>query len=291
MPHHLIQIAFSVALSLLVASSLNALEVPIVKQTTIEVPYKDYTVIRFPFKVTKIQAGTFTYKREKTKKIAPVNPNGVKQITLTKQKGASAANIKTLQNNPLNLRKIDKMLTLRPIAKGETEVIVWGNAEFPMIVKIKVVDKADKNIDFIQILDKRSEVITFESSPHEKVIENIMRFLYNSEVNKKPSGYENVARKELYDVAIKDRNGDVFARVRVSLSKEVVGRRYTGQVWNVNIVPEFDNEHETIEIPEGFRLSLYEEMFDKSGVFAISLETYRVTKEHGTRLMIVRANK
>jgi hypothetical protein len=166
---------------------------------------------------------------------------------------------------------------------------VWGNKNFPMIIKISVVDEADTDIDFVQLVDNRKEVISFEASPHEKVIENIMRFLHNADVNPKPRGYENIVRKEIYDVGIKDRDGKTFARVRVTLTKEVVGKIYVGQEWNVNVVPEFDNEDgEIVEIPSDFELTLYEEMFDSPGIFAVSLETYQITKKNGTRVMIVR---
>ncbi len=289
MQHHLTQIVSSLLIIGASTVSLHALEIPVVPETTIEVPYKQFSIIKFPFKVTNIQQSIFSYTRKKSSKLSPaVKASGVKQITLTKAKGASAAKIEATSKNILNIKKIDNILTMRPSFKGETQVIVWGNSEFPMVIKIKVVDDADKNIEFIQIVSKRSEVANFESSPHEKVIERIMKSLYNSELHPKPRGYENVARKELYDVEIKDRDNSPFARLRVSLSKEYVGKKYIGQVWNVNVLPEFDTEDNTIEIPDGFKLSLYEEMFDSQGVYAVSLETYQITKGHGTRIMLVR---
>lgn len=286
----LIQIVSKVAFASLMLTALNAKEIPVMKETIIEIPAKDYSVVTFPFKIANIQMGAFSYRKEKNKPLVPaIKDNGVKKISLSKKDINNNSKQKSVGNNILNIKKIDNMLTFRPKTKGQVEIIVWGNKDFPMIIKIKVVDFADKNIKFVQVVDSRKEVVNFESSPHEKVIERIMRFLHNSSVNPKPRGYENIVRKEIYDVGIKNREGVTFARVRVSLTKEVVGKIYVGQEWNVNIVPEFDNENgETIDIPDRFSLTLYEEMFDSPGVFAVSLETYSITKEHGTRVMIVR---
>ncbi len=287
MLHHLVRTASSVIALGLTITALNAKDIPVMKETTLEISVKDYSVVKFPFKVTNMQLGSFRQKVKVEKEtVLGIENNGVQKITLSKNQQAEPARN---GGNILNVKKIDNMLTFRPSAIGETEMIIWGNKDFPMIINLKVVEDADKNIEFIQVLDSRKDVLNFEANPHEQVIEKIMRHLYNSEVNKKPGGYENVVRKEVYDVGIKDRDGNTFARVRTSLSKEVVGSRYVGQVWNVNIVAEFDNEaNETINIPDGFVLTLYEEMFDNDGVFAVSLETYRISKEHGTRIMVVR---
>ncbi|WP_294961555.1 hypothetical protein [Sulfurimonas sp.] len=289
MQHHLIQTAFKIALALLIFSTLNGKDIPIMKTTTIELPVSEYSIIKFPFKVAEARLGSYKYKKIKGE-VTPIiiKNNANKNISLSKKNPAVPAPIVTSGENLLNIKKIDNFLTFRPRFKGTAEIVVWGNKDFPMIIKIDIVDDADKNINFVQVLNSRKEVINFESNPHEKVLENIMRFLHNSEVNKKPRGYENIVRKEVYDVAIRDRQGVIFARVRVSLTKEVAGKIYVGQEWNVNIVEEFDNENETVEIPNGFYLTLYEEMFDSEGVFAVSLETYTITKEHGTRVFIVR---
>jgi hypothetical protein len=271
------------------ATSLSAKDVYIAKKVTIEIPKKDYSVIRFPFKVTNIQLGAFSYLKEKG---APtpkaIKNNGVQKITLSK-KGANNKKVSTPSNNMLNIKKIDNILTFRPKAKGDVEIIVWGYKDYPIILKIKVVDYGDVNLNFINEVDRRADVLDFEASPHEKILERITRFLHNSEANPKPRGYDNIVRKEIYDVGIKDRDGLTFARVRVSLLREIVGKTYTGQEWNVNVVGEFDNENgDEVLIPEGFELTLYEEMFDSQGVFSVSLETNNITKEHGTRVMIVR---
>lgn len=291
MQRHLTQIVSSILLVGSIFSIAGAKDVPVMKVTTLEISAKDYTIVKFPFRITNMQLGSFRQLVKKEKDAsAEIENNGVKKITLSQK--SKNGKVAASGNNILNVKKIDNMLTFRPAAKGETEMVVWGNKDFPMIINLKIVDNADKNIDFIQVLDSREEVLNFEASPHEKVIETIMRHLYNDEVNKKPSGYKNVVRKEIYDVGIKDRDGITFARVRTTLTKEVVGRKYVGQVWNVNIVPEFDNERdETIDIPNDFQLALYEEMFDSPGVFAVSLETYKISKKSGTRIMLVRAKE
>ncbi|WP_457748579.1 hypothetical protein [Sulfurimonas sp.] len=289
----LIQIASSLLLiaATLIGSSANAKDVPVLKSVTLEIPQGEYSILKFPFKITNLQLGEFRGHVKKKKKDSVALPNnGVKRINISKTNGANKPKVKNVQPNILNLKRVDNILTFRPKIKGFIEIIVWGNKAFPMVLKINIVNKnkGDTDINFVQVLDKRDEVIKFESSAHEQVIERITRYLYNPVVNKKPRGYEEVVRKDIYDVGIENSDGKVIARVRASLVKESVGRRYVGQVWNANIVPEFESGDETITIPDGFYLTLYPEMFDAPGVFAVSLETYRITKKHGTRVMVVR---
>jgi len=271
--------------------TVSAKDVPVLKTMTIEIPQGEYSILKFPFKITNLQLGEFKGHVKKKRKPAIVLPdNGVKRINISKKTGENNPKVKNSMTNILNLKRVDNILTFRPKIKGSIEIIVWGNKDFPMVLKVNVVQKShgDTDINFVQTVDSRQEVIKFESNPHEKVIERIMKYLYNPIVNKKPRGYEEVVRKDIYDVAIEDENNIVVARVRASLVKESIGKRYVGQVWNVNIVPEFENRNETVTIPDGFYLTLYPEMFDAPGVFAVSLETYRITKKHGTRVMVVR---
>lgn len=271
--------------------NVSAKDVPVLKTVTVEIPQGEYSIFKFPFKITNLQLGEFKGRIKKKKKPAVVLPDsGVKRINISKKSGANNPKVTNAVPNILNLKRVDNILTFRPKIKGSIEIIVWGNRDFPMVLKLHVVKKnqGDTDINFVQTVDNRQEVIKFESNPHEKVIERIMKYLYNPVVNKKPRGYEEIVRKDIYDVGIEDESGVVVARVRASLVKESIGRRYVGQVWNVNIVPEFENRNETVTMPDGFYLTLYPEMFDAPGVFAVSLETYRITKKHGTRVMIVR---
>jgi len=301
MQHHCKQIVFRILLVSAIFASVSAKEIPVMEKVVIEVPVKEYSILKFPFNITNLQMGGFRYIKKNTQpntqqpESKAIEKSGTKKINLGAQQNSAAnpksdATINT--NNPLNIKKVDNMITLRPSMKGELEMIVWGNKDFPMIVNLKVLDVGDTNIEFVQLVESRKEVLDFEASAHEKVIERITRHLYNPDVNRKPGGYENVTRKEIYEVGIRDREGLTFARVRVELLREVVGRRYVGQEWNVNIVPEFEDEDgNTIEIQKDFYLNLYEEMFDNHGVFSVSLETYRITPKHGTRVIIVRTKE
>lgn len=289
MQHLLKQTVIKLFIVFLFFSTIEAKEIPVMKVSTVEIPVHEYSVIKFPFKITNIQLGGFKYRKAKDKLISPeFRDKNQQQITLSKKGGANNSKVTKVGKNVLNIERIDNMLTFRPNVKGRVELIVWGYKDFPMIIELNVKDTADKDIEFVQLLDKRDDVINFEANPHEKVIEKIMRFLYNSNVNPKPRGYENIIKKKIYDVEIKDRDNNIFARIRVSLLNEIVGKKYIGQIWNVNIVPEFDVSDETINIPDAFSLNLYEEMFDSPGVYAVSIETYTITKEHGTRVMLVR---
>ena len=292
MLHRSIQTVFKIALLFtLGAASLNAIEMPIRKNITIEVAKKEFNIIKFPFKVTKIQLGVFSYRKLKSNKKPPPTAQVTKKITLSKKKAGASHTKVSPKLNILNIKKVDNIITMRPAAKGEVELIVWGNKSYPMVIKIKVVDEADQNIEFIHIVDERKQVIEFESSPHEKVIEKLMRTLFNENVNPAPRGYEHSARREIYDVGVENDDGFVYVRVKVSLTKEIIGKKYVGQVWNVNLVPEFEEDNETVFTPDDMKLTLFYEMFDSPGVYAISLETYSITKEHGTRLMIVRSKE
>ena len=42
------------------------------------------------------------------------------------------------------------------------------------------------------------------------------------------------------------------------------------------------------KIADDFSLRLYEEMFDGTGVYAVSIEKYNISKNVGARVMIVR---
>ncbi|MBD3795545.1 MAG: hypothetical protein IE881_06375 [Epsilonproteobacteria bacterium] len=283
-------------MAFLVSSALlYGKDVPVMKKVSVEIPVGEYSIFTFPFKVTEIQPGNFRATKKvkvDSDKDKPIElPNGTKKITINKKNGESEPTKNGAEKtNILNMQKIDNMVTFRPKMKGEAELILWGNQDYPMIIDVKIVERGegDKELNFVQLVDSRKEVINFEANPHEKVIENIIQYLYAPDLHRKPSGYEEVVRQDVYDVGIKDRKGNIFARVRLSLTKEVVGKRYVGQVWNANIVPQFDNRDGTVNIPEGFKLKLYDEMFDSRGVYAVSLETYTITKEHGTRVMVVR---
>ena len=292
MQRHSIQTVFKAALLLVLVATLGAREIPIRKNVTLEVSLKEFSVINFPFKVTKIQLGVFTYqerKDSKPQKNKAIENSGAKKISLSKKTNTKATPTGVTNKNILNIKKIDKIITVRPDSIGEVEAIVWGNRDYPMVVKIKVVEVADQDITFVHVVDERKLVTKFESGAHERVIELLMRSLFNEDVNPRPRGYESIVRKEVYDVGIEDNDGFVYTRVQVALTKEFVGKKYVGQVWNVNMVPEFDSDGETISMPDDFRLQLFYEMFDSEGVYSISLETYEIDKKHGTRLMLVRS--
>lgn len=255
---------------------------------TISIPVKEYSIIEFPFIIKDIQFNAFTYKKMIQKKV-PVKKNiaiknsGVKKITLSKKTKAKKLPTKGAKNL-LGMTKGKNVITFKPKFKGYLEMIIWGHKDFPIILKIKVVDKkyGSQNIKFVNLTENRHAVIEFESSSHEKIIEKIVKHLYNKGLNPKPSGYANVIRKEVYDVAVMVGNKKI-ATLRNTLIREIVGRGYVGQVWNVNVLKNKE------EIPKDFKIHLYEDMFLSDGVYAVSLETYDINIAHGTRVMIVRA--
>jgi hypothetical protein len=279
MVHHLVQTVFKQFLFLVVASAtLIGADIPIMKVVTLNIPLKEYSILDFPFKIVDVQTKTFTYKTK-----VPKNNPKKRKVTLAKRKDA----------NVLGVEKGVNVLTFRPTSIGYTEMIVWGYSEFPMILKINVTDPKDahKHIRFIEVLDKKQEIQKFESNSHEKIIEEITQHLYDENYSSKPAGYESRVRKDEYIVEVLGDDKEPVAMLSTTLTREIIGRDYVGQVWNVNIKEAKDSIlgfDTTPSISDDFEVRLYEEMFDEEGVFSVSLETYTITKAHGTRVMVVR---
>lgn len=300
MVHHLTQIVSkNVFIAILLAGALFSKEVPIMKTVTINIPLKEYSIVEFPFKIIDIQAKSFVYRSKVKRKIKKSEIKKYKSKGISLSKSSTKTPIKSPIGSEKDILGLDKgvnVLTFKPKFTGYTEMIIWGYSDFPIIIKINVVEanKADKYIKFKDILNKSKEVKKFESSTHEKIIEKITQHLYDEHYESKPIGYESIVRKDIYDVEVKNRDNKVVAIFRSSLIREIIGRDYLGQVWNVNLVGFKEDvffglmEEEHI-VSEDLELNLNEEMFDEKGIFGISLETYSITKKHGTRVMIVRS--
>ncbi|RLA77443.1 MAG: hypothetical protein DRG78_17460 [Epsilonproteobacteria bacterium] len=300
MVHHYKQIVSKI-LCLIVLSvvSVEAKEVPIMKTVTVNIPVKEYSILDFPFKVKDVQTKSFTYRAKVIHKVKKSELKNIKKqgISLSRKKMDPKKSTKKAikSNDVLGFERGVNVLTFKPKYTGFAEMIIWGYDGFPIILKVNVVEpnKADKYIKFIELIENKKNIIQFESSSHEKIIEKITQHLYDESYKSKPSGYESIVRKDIYDVEVLNNKKEVVAIVRNTLIREIIGRDYLGQVWNVNLVG-FKKEillgmmEKKFVVDEKLELNLYEEMFDEDGIFSVSLETYKITKDHGTRVMVVR---
>lgn len=300
MVHHYKQIVSRLLfLIILITVSIEAKEVPIMKTVTVNIPVKEYSILDFPFKVKDVQTKSFTYRANVVHKVKKSELKNIKKqgISLSRKNiDLNKSTKKVIKSNDvLGFERGVNVLTFKPKYIGFAEMIIWGYDGFPIILKVNVVEpnKADKYIRFVELVENKKDVAKFESSSHEKIIEKITQHLYDESYKSKPSGYESIVRKDIYDVEVLNNKKEVVAIVRNTLIREIIGRDYLGQVWNVNLVG-FRKEillgmmEEKFIVDEKLELNLYEEMFDENGIFSVSLETYKITKDHGTRVMVVR---
>jgi len=298
--------ASKISLTLLLSiSSCFAKDVFIQKSATVSIPVAEYSIIDFPFKIQEIQMNSFTYKKEKNKNIKQ-NTIEHKPVSTLQKFNAKKIQTKKKSRNPLGITRGINTLTLKPPKKGFTELVIWGNKEFPIILNINVVDKkdGDKYLKFIPLPKDDKKLKNFESLPHEKIIERITQSLYDVRLHPNPIGYEEVVRKEIYDVVVYDSYKQPAGLLRISLAREIIGNKYIGQVWNVDLIDDPDLTQKTyvkdfcddttletikqIKLPDNYNVTLYEQMFDTIGVYSVSIEKYQVSKFKGTRVMIVR---
>lgn len=299
MVHHYKQLALIKIffLTLISYTSLFSKEVPLLKVVSVNIPVGEYSVLDFPFEIVTLKAKTFKYKRNKTQLMSMPSNQSTQLIptkdgiTLSKKNDNTGNKISSGSKskpgkNVLGLEKGKNVIVFRPKHKGSTELIIWGYKDFPIMLKINVTDIADsdKHIKFVKILDDRKDVENFESKPHEKIIELITRHLYDESYKSKPAGYESIVRRAEYNINVKDRDGNVIAILHNSLIREIVGRDYLGEVWNVNLIG-----NANIIVPKGLEVNITGPLYGKAdGIYGVSPEHNYVTSEHGTRVMIVR---
>jgi len=300
MVHHYKQIVSKLLFLICVITfSMEAKEVPIMKTVTVNIPVKEYSILDFPFKVKDVQTKSFTYRAKVVRKVKKSELKKLKKQGISLSKRNNSLNKSTTKTDKsddiLGFERGVNVLTFKPKYIGFAEMIIWGYDGFPIILKVNVVEpnKADKYIKFVELVENKNKVNKFESSSHEKIIEKITQHLYDESYKSKPSGYESIIRKDIYDVEVLNNKKEIVAIVRNTLIREIIGRNYLGQVWNVNLVG-FKKDillgmiEERFSVDDKLELNLYEEMFDEDGIFSVSLETYKITKDHGTRVMVVR---
>lgn len=258
--------AFLVMLVLLEVNSFAA-ELPIQEKYKIYIENGEFTVFDFPFKIKKTFSSGFLLSR---------NAQELKKI----KKSSSAINIDPRtgkqiikKNKSIQIKQGNKSLTFLPKARGSFKIVVWGYEKYPLMFDIQVVDKLSYKkkaklqyyYKFLDYQTNKKKAISFESDPHEKVIVKLIRSLYN---NKVPSGYENVHKPKQF-------SDEVFS---YNLNLNYVGVLYSGEEWYI--------KNDTNK-----NIKLYEEMFEKKGVYAIAFENDILNVGATTRMFIIRRTK
>jgi len=266
----LVQTVFSLVL---IGSALVAKDIPLVRNIDIYIPYKEFSVIEFPFKIKGYAFTPFVYKAEiKDKKIgldptyktpslkkAPSSiPQKVIKATKNKLKAKKHA-------TPINVAKGNNFFRLYPKKIGKTELLVWGYKEYPVMIKLHVtkdVTKYDKQIKFLDYSIKEAKAKKFESSSHDRVVIKITKALYLKTL---PQGYKNRSLHTEY----------ISNDLHVELTKTIIGKRYKGEEYILT-----NNNSDTV--------TLMPEMFEGKGIYGVTFINNILTPKSSTRVFIVR---
>lgn len=276
----MLKILAQIVCSLLIfATATVAKEVPLVKNINIYIPYKEFSVIEFPFKIKGYDFTPFVYTKEvKTKKDTSVDPTSYKAPSLpsSKKNVSNRAKVKRLvqqrlalkkakAGSPINVAKGKNLFRLYPKKVGKTELLVWGYKKFPIMINLiitKDITKANKLISFIDLSQNLKKAGDFESSYHDKVVIKITNALYN---NSLPRGYkEDVIKKEYFSNSI-----------HIVLIKRYLGRRYMGEEY-------------ILTNKSGKTISLNSEMFENKGIYGVTFINNVLSPGGSTRVFIVR---
>lgn len=266
----LVQTVFSLVL---IGSMLIAKEIPLVKNIDIYVPYKEFSVIEFPFKIRGYAFTPFTYKavvKDKKVDLAPTyatpslekKPSSLskKVIRATKNKLASKKPI-----TPIDVAKGNNFFRLYAKKIGKTELLVWGYKEYPVMIKLHVTKdktKYDKQIKFLDYSIRETKAKEFESASHDRVVIKITKALF---LNVLPQGYKNKTLHKEY----------ISNNLHVKLINTIVGKRYKGEEYILT------NKHSDT-------VTLMAEMFEGKGIYGVTFINNILTPNSSTRVFIVR---
>jgi len=276
----MLKILAQIVCSLLIfVTSSVAKDVPLVKNIDIYIPYKEFSVIEFPFEVKGYDFTPFVYTKsigiKKDKSIDPTSykapslqpsvkslSNRKKVTKLVKQRLAMK---KAKNSSPINVAKGKNLFRLYPKKVGKTELLVWGYKKFPIMINLiitKDVTKANKLISFIDLSQDLKKAEDFESTYHDRVIVKITKALY---ANSLPRGYkEEITKKEFFSNTL-----------HVVLIKRYLGRRYMGEEYIV-----INKNDKTI--------SLDSKMFEGNGIYGITFINNILSPGSSTRVFVVR---
>jgi len=266
----LVRTVFSLVL---VGSILLAKDIPLVKNIDIYVPYKEFSVIEFPFKIKGYAFTPFVYKakvKDKKIELAPTyaTPSLEKTSSSTSEKVIRATKNKLAAKKPatpIDIAKGDNFFRLYPKKIGKTELLVWGYKEYPIMIKLHVTKDVriyDKQIKFLDYSIKETKAEKFESTGHDRVVIKITKALF---LNTLPQGYKNRSLRKEY----------ISNNLHVKLTKTITGKRYKGEEYILT-----NKYSDTV--------TLVAEMFEGKGIYGVTFINNILVPKSSTRVFIVR---
>lgn len=266
----LVQTVFSLVL---ISSVLLAKDIPLVKNIDIYVPYKEFSVIEFPFKIKGYAFTPFVYKAKVEDKKTELDPTYATPSLENTPSSTSEKVIRATKNKlatrkpetPIDIAKGDNFFRLYPKKIGKTELLVWGYKEYPVMINLHVtkdVMKYDKQIKFLDYSIKETEAEKLESTGHDRVIIKITKALF---LNTLPQGYKNRSLHKEY----------ISNDLHVKLTKTITGKRYKGEEYILT------NKHSDT-------VTLVAEMFEGKGIYSVTFINNILVPKSSTRVFIVR---
>jgi len=266
----LVQIVFSI---ILFGSSLIAKNIPLVKNIDIYIPYKEFSVIEFPFEIKGYAFTPFTYKIEiknEKKELDPTystpsldkTPSSVSQKLkkLTKSKLAAKQH-----SSPINVARGNNFFRFYPKRVGKTELLVWGYKKFPVMIKLHITKdptKYDRQIKFLDYSANEKVAENFESASHDRVIIKITKALF---ANTLPGGYRNFSSHKEY----------ISNNLNMQLVRTIIGKRYKGEEY---ILTNIGSDTVNLEA----------QMFEGKGIYGITFINNILTPKKSTKVFVVR---
>lgn len=269
----------------LIASNVQAKDIPIVRKITFLLPLKEFSTIEFPFEIKSHDFTPFVSLSSSNKDVSSDNiptaqtepqdyalPNlddKKNPLQATKPSGASAPNLPPLngRKKPIEWQKGGNFFKFYPRKVGETQLIVFGYEKYPIVINLKVVenneDVQDSLYKFIDYEAKKDVAQKFESTNHEKIVVAITKALYNGEP---PKGYEVISKQEEFT------SGGLHFRS----IKEFQGKNYSGVEYLMTNLTQYAINTDA-EIFKG-----------QKGIYGITFIHDIIEPGKGTRLFIVK---
>jgi hypothetical protein len=256
-------------------SLIFARKIPITNTLELEISNKDFTILDFPFKIQKLTASKFIVAKDEVKKLKEntlLNDTKVPTVDINNPVIKPRNHTKIMQQNSksggkfyLDIKKGVNNLTIFPKKKGNFELIVWGYEKFPIILYIKVVNKRnlDNYLKFSSPIIKKNVVDKFEANPHEKIIQALIKSMYNNHIingyKMKVNGYRPIITNGL----------------KLKLNRTMIGNRYQVEEWYIRNLT-----NKTVR--------LYPQMFYRRSIYGISFENNLLEPKKATRIFVVR---
>lgn len=272
-------------LSILTIASLGAV-LPLAPTTDIVIKKNKFTAITFPFDIVSLDKSYFmSMDKEEDditgQDVAAIAPlptensdilNGQKLPEPNQMPQAAAP-----QSGPILIKQDKRLISIFPKKLGTTELVVYGNKNYPMHINLIVkdksaedhfnfVDKGGVTTAYISEPDKSKEEINnvkeFEMVEHEEVVSKLIKHAYNDST---PEGYTTQSANKSYK-----RSGLNF-----KLMKKTIGETYEIDTWYIK------------NTADGV-VNLYPEMFYSDGIYAVSFVNPKIAYGEATKMFIVK---